>query len=118
MGWSFNSVKPIYLQIADKIEKEILSGKLKKGERLMSVRDLAIEASVNPNTVQRAMQELEARKLVSVSRTSGRQVTDDDGVITGARNKLANESVKEFCSAMKKLGFTSGEIIKTISEEW
>lgn len=118
MGWIFDNIRPIYLQIADRLEGDILSGKLKKGERVKSVRELALEASVNPNTMQRAMQELEARGLVTVQRTSGRQVTEEDEVINKARGKLALENVREFSAQMKALGFTREEIINILNEEW
>lgn len=118
MSWQFDNNRPIYLQIAERLERDIISGRLKKGEKLLSVRDLALEASVNPNTVQRAMQELESRGIVTVQRTSGRQVTNDDEVIAKARNFLATAQVRQFAAQMKQLGYTAEQVNQMISEEW
>lgn len=118
MAWTFDNNKPIYLQIVEKIEREILSGKLEKGEKISSVRDLAIEASVNPNTMQRALQELENRGLVTVQRTSGRQVTQDDEIINLARTQLAQASIQNFVFEMKNLGFGCEQTKKIIEQEW
>ena len=90
LSWNFDNNKPIYIQIADKIEMMILSGEYKSGESLPSVRDFAVQASVNPNTMQRAMQELEARGLICVQRAVGRTVTEDSSVI----EKSLNQKVK------------------------
>lgn len=118
MSWQFDSNKPIYLQIVERLERDILSGKLGKGEKIPSVRELALEASVNPNTMQRAMQELENRGLVLVQRTAGRQVTEEDAVIQQARNAFAAEQVRQFIAQMKVLGYTAEQVNKIIYEEW
>lgn len=118
MSWLFNNHKPIYLQIVERLEKDILSGKIGKGEKIPSVRELSMEASVNPNTMQRALQELENRGLVSVQRTTGRQVTEDDRIILAARNALAAEQVRQFTAQMKALGYTAEQVNKIINEEW
>lgn len=118
MSWQFDDNRPIYLQIAERVERDIISGRLPKGEKLPSVRELAVEASVNPNTVQRAMQELEARGLVTGQRTAGRQVTNDDAVIEKARDSLAGAMVRQFAAQMKQLGYTSEQVNRMISEEW
>lgn len=118
MSWLFESSRPIYLQIVERLERDIISGRLGKGEKLPSVRELALEASVNPNTVQRAMQELENRGLVTGQRTAGRQVTEEDAVIAEARNTFAAEQVRQFTAQMKLLGYTAGQVNQMINEEW
>lgn len=118
MNWSFDNSKPIYIQIADKIESQILSGQLKQGDKVPSVRELAVIASVNPNTMQRAMQELESRLLVVVQRASGRTVTTDLTVIENAKKQKAFEITKTFIDEMKVLGFSSSQSAKLIEEQW
>lgn len=119
MSWTFDNNRPIYIQIAEQIEQDILSGKLPRGGKIPSVREYAVNASVNPNTMQRAMQELESKGLIlTVQRTSGRQVTDDDEVIESTRNRLAAECVREFISQMKDLGFTDSQIKGIVDENW
>ncbi len=118
MGWNFDNKSPIYIQIADKIEAEILSGKLQKGDRIPSVRELAVEAAVNPNTMQRALQELESRLLVTVQRATGRQVTEDSQVIEKAKVEKAEQIVKGFINEIKQLGLEKQETEKIIDELW
>lgn len=118
MSWTFHSNKPIYLQIVERLERDIISGRLAKGEKIPSVRELALEASVNPNTMQRALQELENRGLVTVQRTAGRQVTEEDAVIAQARSAIASEQVRQFVAQMKTLGYTAGQVNQIINEEW
>lgn len=118
MNWSFDNSKPIYIQIADKIESQILSGQLKQGDKVPSVRELAVIASVNPNTMQRAMQELESRSLVVVQRASGRTVTTDLTVIENARQQKAFDITKTFIDEMKVLGFSPSQSTKLIEEQW
>lgn len=118
MDWTFDNSKPIYIQIADKIEAEILSGKFKQGDKIPSVRELAVTAAVNPNTMQRALQELESRSLVTVQRTSGRQVTEDSTAIENARTQKAEEIIINFISEVKSLGFSQEQAIELISRKW
>ena len=118
MGWSFHSNKPIYLQIVDKLELEILSGKLPPGEKIPSVREMALEAAVNPNTMQRALQELENRGLATTQRTSCRLVTQDESAIARARQRIAENSIREFINEMKSLGFSQEETWEIMKEEW
>lgn len=104
MAWKFASDRPIYAQIAEMIRQDIVSGKYKMGERLPSVRDLASEAAVNPNTMQRALLDLEAEGLITTQRTSGRLITSDPAVIEAARARLAREIAAEFLNKMKQMG--------------
>lgn len=114
MNWSFDSNTPIYAQIMDKYRLAIASGELSPGAKLAAVRDIAMDAGVNPNTVQRAFQELERMGLVFTLRSSGRFVTEDINVIEKEKNTLANEHIKRFMSTMAGLGFNREEIIRLI----
>ena len=110
MEWRFRSDLPIYSQLVDQIKLGIVSGSLLPGERLMSVRDMATEAGVNPNTMQRALQELERDGMVYSQRTAGRFVTENMQVIEREKKKLAEEQIRSFLEAMKKLGYRQEEI--------
>ena len=109
MNWNFRSDLPIYSQLVELLTRSIVSGHYAPGQRLPSVRDLALQAGVNPNTMQRAFAELERLELVSSARTAGRFVTEDAGRIHRAREELAREQVSEFLKNMQLLGFTAGE---------
>ena len=111
MDWSFNNDMPIYTQLVDKIKLSIVSGQLPPGEKLSTVRDLAAEAKVNPNTMQRAFQELERAGLVFSQRSSGRFVTEDVSIIEKAKMALAQEHISKFISSMERLGYDRAEII-------
>ena len=117
MEWKFRSDLPIYSQLVEQIKLGIVSGKLLPGERLMSVRDMATEAGVNPNTMQRALQELERDGMVYSQRTSGRFVTENLQVIERAKKKLAEEQIRGFQEAMKKLGYRREEILTLLKEK-
>ncbi len=105
MAWSFTNDRPIYAQISERIVYSILSGEYSMGARLPSVRDLADTAAVNPNTVQRAMGELEALGLVENQRTMGKFVTEDPEVISRAREKRGEKLVEDFLKNMSALGY-------------
>lgn len=117
MEWSFRSDLPIYSQLVETFRQRIVSGALPPGERLASVRDLAAEAGVNPNTMQRALQELEREGLVFSQRTAGRFVTEDVPVIEATRKALARCQLEGFLSAMKKLGYDREAIISLLKED-
>ncbi|MCQ2534634.1 MAG: GntR family transcriptional regulator [Clostridia bacterium] len=120
MSWDFDENRPIFQQITEHIAMEIVSGKYKPGDKLPSVRELAIEAGVNPNTMQRALAQLEADGLAEANRTTGRIVTSDKKVITKVRMKLAMNAASEYLDKAKQLGLNEGEvleIIRTLSEE-
>ena len=106
----FQSNIPIYIQLMDIIKMQIVSGKLKPGDKLSSVRDLAMEYGVNPNTVQKALGELEWENLVFTVRTTGRYVTEDEALIHGLRKELAEMRISEFFNELKKLGYSKAEI--------
>ena len=117
MDWKFRSDLPIYSQLVEQIKLGIVSGNLLPGERLMSVRDMATEAGVNPNTMQRALQELERDGMVYSQRTAGRFVTENMQVIEREKKKFAEEQIRSFREAMKKLGFQWEEILSLLKEK-
>ena len=117
MQWQFSNDAPIYTQLIQQVKVGIVTGAFPPGERLPSVRDLATEAGVNPNTMQRALAELERDGLVYSQRTSGRFVTEDNTMINQAKRSLAERHVKTFLEAMLRLGFQKDEIIDLISKE-
>ncbi len=118
MSWKFNNSKPIYIQIADKIEMMILSGEYKSGESLPSVRDFAVQASVNPNTMQRAMQELETRGLIFVQRAVGRLVTEDNSVIENRLNQKVKNITLNYLNEIKTLNIKKEDAFKILKENW
>lgn len=111
MEWRFNNDMPIYTQLVYQIKFGIVSGELKPGERMTAVRDLAAEAGVNPNTMQRALQQLEREGLVFTQRSSGRFITEDIGMIAKAKENLAMSHIKQFVESMKSLGYSGDEMI-------
>ncbi|MDO4973210.1 MAG: GntR family transcriptional regulator [Eubacteriales bacterium] len=117
MTWDFRNDLPIYSQLIEQIKLAIVSGVFAPGMRLNSVRDMAAEAGVNPNTLQRALQELERQGLVFSQRTSGRYVTEDTNVIDETKRALAQGQLAAFLDAMKKLGYERAEIIALLKEE-
>lgn len=116
MPWDLKSDRPIYTQLLEYIQLAIISGNFLPGDKLPSVRDLAAEASVNPNTMQKALVELERNGLVYTQRTSGRFITEDVNMIKGLKEKIARQQISEFFEAMKRLGFSPQETIRLIEE--
>ena len=117
MNWTFRSDLPIDTQLVDRFVQGIASGAMAPGARLSSVRDLATEAGVNPNTMQRALQELERQGLVYSQRTAGRYVTEDTERISSVRKTVARTELRRFLAAMNELGYDKDEIINLFSEE-
>lgn len=117
MAWNLNSDRPIYAQLIEVIQIRIIAGTYKPGEKIPSVRELASEAGVNPNTMQKALSELERSGLVTSVRTSGRVVTEDMEMIRETRNCLAKEQVHEFVDRMKELGFNREEVMELLKGE-
>ena len=116
MAWQFTSNRPIYQQIMEEIELRILNGTYEKGMRLPSVRDLAMTAAVNPNTMQRALSELENQGLVATQRNTGRTVTTDEEAIKHARTVKADSLTDTFLLQMKALGLTKKEVLERLAE--
>lgn len=105
MPWNLDSDRPIFIQILERIRMDIISGKYQPGEKLPSVRELAAEAAVNPNTMQRAFAELERTGLVYAKRTSGRFITEDQEMIETLKTEIAKEKIRLFLESMKQLGY-------------
>lgn len=116
MDYIFDNDRPIYIQLVEMLKIEIVSGKLKPGERLLSVRELAMEAKVNPNTMQKALTELEAIGLVYTERTNGKFVTTNITLINKMKKELATKKVNDFLNDMKNLGVTYNEAVIYLQE--
>lgn len=116
MAWTLNADRPIYAQLVEKIQKDIVSGIYKAGDKIPPVRELATEAAVNPNTMQKALAELERMGLLYTQRTSGRFVTEDGKMINKIKNEMASEQIKVFLENMKQLGYDTEETISIIKE--
>lgn len=112
MAWEFENDRPIYTQILEHIELSIISGNYKPGDKLPSVRELAGDAAVNPNTMQRALAELERRMLVHSERTTGRFITEDMELISKVKERTADNYIDEFVVKMKKIGFSEDDILE------
>lgn len=104
-SFNFSNDRPIYLQLVEQLELYIVSGRVPPGDKLPSVRDLALVAKVNPNTMQRALTELEEMKLITTERTNGKFVTTNTKLITKHRAKHADLTIKKFFKSMRDLGF-------------
>ncbi len=113
----FNENLPIYMQIMNLIKSKMAAGEINGGDKLPSVRELSKELKVNPNTIQRAYQELEREELVFTQRGMGTFVTEDIEVIKNLRKNMATDLVNRFFMEMKKLGFNSTEV-KNIVLDW
>ena len=116
MGWRFNNDRSIYLQLVEQISYRIATGFYLPGGRLPSVRELAAEAEVNPNTMQKALAELERQELLFSQRTAGRFVTEDTGGILKMKKQAARGAVDVFLKQMENLGLSETEIIELIRE--
>lgn len=110
MLWNFKTDRPIYTQLLEQIQMRIISGVYPPGSQLLSVRELAAEAAVNPNTMQRALGELERMELVYTKRTAGRFITGDMEKIASCKESLVMAQVEEFCERMKQFGLTEEEV--------
>lgn len=116
MPWNLDSSRPIYLQIIERVQMDIITGRYQPGDKLPSVRALAQEATVNPNTMQKALSELERSGLIYSQRTSGRFITEDKELIHQMKKELAAAEVSAFVAHMKQLGITPEEIRQLLAE--
>ena len=116
MPWNLTSDRPIFMQIIEIMQLSIVSGKYAPGDKLPSVRELATEAAVNPNTMQKALQELERSGLVYSKRTSGRVITEDLNMIEEIKSTLAREKIEIFLQGMQSLGFDIEETISLMNQ--
>lgn len=115
MANDFSSNIPIYIQIMNEVKLKIVSGVWESGQRLQSVSELAVEFSVNPNTMQKALSELEREGLLYTERTSGRYVSQDKEKIKKARDEMAKEYTENYYNLMKKLGYAKDEIVYVVT---
>ena len=118
MAWILDDSRPIYLQIEALIKTNIIAGVYQPGQKLPSVRDLAAEAAVNPNTMQKALTELERSGLVYTQRTSGRFITEDISKMTELKEQLAREQIQLFLKNMEQLGLSRDDIRRLLEKEW
>lgn len=116
MKWELNTERPVYIQLIEQIQAEIISGNYKPGDKLPSVRDLAADATVNPNTMQKALAELERIGLLLTNRTSGRFITSDDKMIKNLKEQSVKNQILEFIDKMHQLGFEPEETLELFIE--
>lgn len=116
MEWKIDNNKPVYIQIVEQLKVKIISGEIELDSKLDSVRSLAADAMVNPNTMQKALAELEREGFVYSKRTSGRFVTDNKELIEKERKKLVKDNVKKTLDTLINLGYTNDEILSLVEE--
>lgn len=114
MTWNLSGDKPIWLQLHEQLTQRIATGVYPKGSRMPAVRELAAEAGVNPNTMQRALAQLEQDGLVVTNRTAGRTVTEDGVILSEICMRLANEKISQYLKSMALLGFPKKEAIELL----
>lgn len=117
MTWQFRNDLPIYTQLMEQMKQRIIAAVYAPGERVPSVRDLAAEAGVNPNTMQRALTELEREGLMFSQRTAGRFITEDTDMINEVKKGMAQAEIHNFLKAMTDLGYSPQEIIELLKQE-
>ncbi len=118
MAWDLDADRPIYAQLVERIQMQIVSGQYLPGGKLPSVRDLAAIAAVNPNTMQKAFAELERSGLIITQRTNGRTVTEDEEMIRKIRAELAREHVDMFFAKMKELGYSEQDAVDLVKKKY
>lgn len=116
MDYIFDNERPIYIQLVEKIRMGIVSGVLKPGDKLQSVREFALTTKVNPNTMQKALAELEDEGLIYTERTNGKFVTENKELIEKVKLELAKEKVNNYLNAMNDIGITYDEAVKYLKE--
>ena len=116
MPISFSNDKPIFMQFADIIKGDIISGKFNTGDKLPSVREFALNYAINPNTVQKSLQILEDEGLITTDRTNGKFVADNTNLITTQKNKTINHEINLFVDRMKSLGLSTKDIKSLINK--
>ncbi len=118
MPWELSNDRPLYLQLIEHIKLQILSGEYSPGQQFPSVRELALTANVNPNTMQRALAELERDGLLINERTNGRRITNDSAMIQTMRTELAQVKLRQFKQELNQLGFHGDEELEFINSNW
>ena len=114
--WHLTNDRPVFIQIMEKLKRDIVTGSYRPGDKLPSVRELAAEAAVNPNTMQRAFSELEREGLVYTKRTNGRFITEDLSVISQLKEQMALDAISQFLNSMQQLGFSGKETLALLKE--
>ncbi len=114
MAWKFNNEAPIYIQIMDEIKFRIAQGRLKPGDQVPPVRELAVKAGVNPNTMQKALAELEREGVLYSQRTAGRFVAQPTGGISSVRRNASNKYIKAYVDSMRSLGYGDVELVEIL----
>lgn len=117
MGYEFLTDRPIYLQLVELFSRRIVSGQLARGAKLGSVRDMATEFGVNPNTMQRALADLESTGLVYSNRTAGRYITEDEQLIAAVQAELADKVVDDFLQSMQAIGIAPAAVMPIIEKQ-
>ena len=117
MDWNLDDSRPIWPQIKDKLMQDIIAGVYPMGSSFPTVRELAAEAQVNRNTMQRALSDLETEGLVITNRTAGRVVTTDQKLIELKKLELARANIHNFLDMMESLGYDAEATIKLMKEE-
>lgn len=117
MEWKLTDNRPIWLQLSEQMARRIVAGQYPPGSKLPPVRELAADAGVNPNTMQRALAQLESDGLAVSNRTAGRVVTEDAAVIEAARRAMARQITEKFLSAIADLGYTREDVLALLKEE-
>lgn len=116
MNYIFDNERPIYIQLVELIRIDIVSGKYEKGSKLPSVRKLALTMKVNPNTMQKALVELENEKLIYTERTNGKYVTEDEKKLEKTKKQLAQEKVNNYLNSMKSIGINYEDALSYLQE--
>ena len=116
MEWKIDNNKPVYIQLVEQLKVKIISGEIELDSKLDSVRSLAADAMVNPNTMQKALAELEREGFVYSKRTSGRFVTDNKELIENERKNLVKDNVKKTLDTLINFGYTNDEILSLVEE--
>ncbi|GAA0367066.1 GntR family transcriptional regulator [Bacillus horti] len=112
----FQASKPIYEQIADRIKRQIIRHELKAGEKLPSVREMAVQSGVNPNTVQRTYMELEREEVVETKRGQGTFVTENKNILDEMREQMKTEQIKSFVELMQEMGYEPKEMLNSLKD--
>lgn len=116
MSNKYDADKPIYLQIIDRISRGIVRGDIKPGDKLPSVREMAIQSGVNPNTIQRTYSELERMEVVETKRGQGTFVTENLGMVVQLKRSMQASVVENFVKSMREIGVVESEIINSVEE--
>ena len=117
MEWNLTDDRPIWMQLSEQMARRIVAGQYPPGTKLPAVRELAADAGVNPNTMQRALAQLENEGLAVSNRTAGRMVTENIAAIEAVRRTMARQLTEEFLSAIQDLGYTRDDVMALLKEE-